>query len=89
LTLINKRKPSPDFSDEGLVDFSLSGYFLQHLPGQHFPLPLQQSAAGDVAVAVPINAAKVATKRRYFIKSSLSVSFRNSATNFTRAEADA
>jgi hypothetical protein len=49
--------------------FSLS-YFLQHLLEQHFPLPLQQSAAGDAAVAVPINAAKVANKRRYFIKSS-------------------
>src|ERR1044072_6205520 len=40
---------------------SLGSYFLQHLLGQHFPLPLQQSAAGDVAVAVLINAAKVAT----------------------------
>jgi hypothetical protein len=42
-------------------------YFLQHLPGQHFELLLQQSAASDVAVAVPMNAAKVAIKRRYFI----------------------
>jgi len=62
-----QRKPSPDFSDEGLVDSSLSSYLLQHLPGQHFALPLQQSAAGDVAVAVPMNAAKVAIKKRYFI----------------------
>ena len=67
---INKRKPSPDFSDEGLVDFSLSDYFLQHSLGQHFALPLQQSAAGDVAVAVLMNAAKVASIRRYFIRSS-------------------
>jgi hypothetical protein len=66
----NKRKPSPDCSDEGLVDFSLSSYFLQHLPGQHFALPLQQSAAGDAAVAVLMHAAKVAIKRRYFIRSS-------------------
>jgi hypothetical protein len=65
--LINKRKPSPDFSDEGLVDSSLSSYFLQHLLGQHFALPLQQSAACDVAVAVLMNAANVAIKRRYFI----------------------
>jgi hypothetical protein len=64
---MHKRKPSPDFSDEGLVDSSLSSYFLQHLPGQHLPLPLQQSAAGAVAVTVPMNAAKVAIKRRYFI----------------------
>jgi hypothetical protein len=48
-------------------NFSLSDYFLQHLPGQHFALPLQQSAAGDVAVAVLMNAANVAIKRRYFI----------------------
>jgi hypothetical protein len=68
-----QRKPSPDFSDEGPVNFSLSDYFLQHLPGQHFALPLQQSAAGDAAVAVPMNAAKVAIKRRYFIRSFLSV----------------
>jgi hypothetical protein len=66
----HKRRPPADFSDEGLVNFSLSDYFLQHLLGQHFPLPWQQSAAGDVAVAVPMNAAKVATKRRYFIRSS-------------------
>jgi hypothetical protein len=63
--ICNKRKPSPDFSDEGLVDFSR--YFLQHLPGQHFALPLQQSAANDVAGVVLTNAAKVAIKRRYFI----------------------
>jgi hypothetical protein len=68
-----QRKPSPGFSDEGLVNSSLSSYFLQHLPGQHFALPLQQSAACDVAVAVPMNAAKVAIKRRYFIRSFLSV----------------
>jgi hypothetical protein len=66
---MRKRKPSPDFSDEGLVDFSLSDYFLQHSLGQHFALPLQQSAAGDVAVAVLMNAAKVAIIRRYFIRS--------------------
>jgi len=54
----NKRRPSPDLSDEGFVEFSLSSYFLQHLLGQHFALPLQQSVAGDVAVAVPMNAAK-------------------------------
>jgi len=65
-----KRKPSPDFSDEGLVDFSLSGYFLQHAPGQHFALPLQQPAAADVAVAALMNAAKVTIIRRYFIRSS-------------------
>jgi hypothetical protein len=76
----DKRKPSPDLSDEGLVQLSLSGYFLQHLPGQYFPLPLQQSAAGDVAVAVLMHAAKVAIKRRYFIRSSFSVLMRNSAT---------
>jgi hypothetical protein len=62
-----KRKPSPDFSGEGLVEPSLSNYFLQHLPGQHFPLLLQQSATGDDAVVVPMNAAKVAIKRKYFI----------------------
>jgi hypothetical protein len=62
-----QRKPSPDFSDEGLVDSSLSSYFLQHLPGQHFALLLQQSAAGDVAVAVLMHATKVAIKKRYFI----------------------
>jgi hypothetical protein len=62
-----QRKPSPDFSDEGLVDVSFRSYFLQHLPGQHFALPLQQSVAGDVAAAVPMNAAKVAIKKRYFI----------------------
>jgi len=67
LPSINKRKPSPDFSDEGLVDVSFRSYFLQHLPGQHFALPLQQSVAGDVAAAVPMNAAKVAIKKRYFI----------------------
>jgi hypothetical protein len=67
LPSINKRKPSPDLSDEGLVEFSLSGYFLQHLLTQHFPFPWQQSAWGDVAVAVLMNAAKVAIKRRYFI----------------------
>jgi hypothetical protein len=71
LLSINKRRPPPDYSGEGLVSFSLSSYFLQHLPGQHFPLPLQQSAAGDVAVAVLMNAAKVAIKRRYFIGSSI------------------
>jgi hypothetical protein len=49
----------------------LIGYFLQHSPGQHFALPWQQSATGDVAVAVPMNAAKVAIKRRYFIRFSL------------------
>ena len=69
LPSVSKRRPSPDFSDEGLVHFSLS-YFLQHLLEQRFSLALQQSAAGDAAVAVPINAANVATKRRYFIKSS-------------------
>jgi hypothetical protein len=37
------------------------------LPGQHFALPLQQSAANDVAGVAPMNAAKVAIKRRYFI----------------------
>jgi len=68
-----QRKPPPDFSDEGLVDFSLSSYFLQHALGQHFALPLQQSAASDVAVAVLMNAANAAIKRRYFIGSSLSV----------------
>jgi hypothetical protein len=62
-----KRKTSPDFSGEGLVELSLSSYFLQHLPGQHFPLLLQQSTTGDDAVAVPMNVAKVAIKRRYFI----------------------
>jgi hypothetical protein len=66
--------------------FSFSSYFLQHLPGQHFALPLQQSAASDIAVDVPMNAAKVAIKRRYFIRSSFLVSLRNSATNFSRAE---
>jgi hypothetical protein len=71
LSSIDKRKPSPDFSDEGLVDVSLDSYFLQHLPGQHFALPLQQSVAGDVAVAVLMNATKVAIKRRYFIRSSV------------------
>ena len=82
-----KRKPSPDFSDEGLVDFSLSSYFLQHALGQHFALPLQQSAAGDVAVAVLMNAAKVAIIRRYFIRSSLFLSFvEELGHDFTRAE---
>jgi hypothetical protein len=46
-----------------------TSYFLQHLPGQHFALPLQQSAA-NVAGVVPMNAAKVAIRRRYFIESS-------------------
>jgi len=86
LSSTDKRKPSPDFSDEGLVNISFRSYFLQHLPGQHFPLPLQQSVAGDVAVAVLMQAAKVAIKRRYFIRSSFSVLMRNSATNFKRAE---
>ncbi len=67
---LHKRKPSPDFSDEGLVKLSFNSYFLQHLPGQHFELPLQQSAANDVAGVAPINAAKVAIRRRYFMKSS-------------------
>jgi hypothetical protein len=80
LSSTDKRKPSPDLSDEGLVNISFRSYFLQHLPGQHFPLPLQQSAAGDVAVAVLMQAAKVAIKRRYFIRSSFSVLMRNSAT---------
>jgi hypothetical protein len=62
-----KRKPSSDFSGEGLVELSLSSYFLQHLPGQHFPLLLQQSTTGDDAAAVLMNAAKVAIKRKYFI----------------------
>jgi hypothetical protein len=83
---LHKRKPSPDFSDEGLVKRSFSSYFLQHLPGQHFELPLQQSAANDVAGVAPMNAAKVAIRRRYFIESCLLVSLRNSATNFNRAE---
>jgi hypothetical protein len=61
------RKPSPEFSGEGLVDSSLSSYLLQHLPGQHFALLLQQSAVGDDAVALPMNAAKMAIKKRYFI----------------------
>jgi hypothetical protein len=67
---LQKREPSPDFSDEGFVDRSVIGYFLQHSPGQHFAFPLQQSAASDVAGVVPMNAAKVAIKRRYFIRSS-------------------
>jgi hypothetical protein len=62
-----KRKPSPDLSGEGLVELSLGTYFLQHLPGQHFALLLQQSTTGDEAVAVPINVAKVAIQKRYFI----------------------
>jgi hypothetical protein len=33
-----------------------------------------------------MNATKVAIKRRYFIRSSFSVSLRNSATTFSRAE---
>jgi hypothetical protein len=82
----NKRRPSPDFSDEGLVDFSLSSYFLQHLLGQHFPLPLQQSAAGDVAVAVLMHAAKVAIKRRYFIRSSFFSFEKELGHDVTRAE---
>ena len=77
--------PRRIFSDEGLVELSLNSYFLQHLPAQHFALPWQQSA-GDVAVAVPMNATKVAIKRRYFIRSSFSVSLRNSATTLSRAE---
>ncbi len=81
-----RRKPSPDLSDEGLVDSSLSGYFLQHLPGQHFALPLQQSAAGDTAVAVPMNAIKVVIKRRYFIRSSSWVSIEQLIANFVRDE---
>jgi hypothetical protein len=41
------------------------------LPGQHFALlALQQSAANDVAGVAPMNAAKVAIRRRYFIESS-------------------
>jgi hypothetical protein len=47
---------------------------------------LQQSAASDVTVDAPMKAAKVAIKRRYFIRSSFLVSLRNSATNFNRAE---
>ena len=65
-----KRKPSPDFSNEGFVAFNLSSYFLQHLLLQHFPLSLQQSGAGDVAIAVPMNAVKAAIKRRCFMQSS-------------------
>jgi len=81
-----KRKPSPDFSGEGLVELSFSSYFLQHLPGQHCPLLLQQSTPGDDAVAVPMNVAKVAIKRRYFIGPPSQVWLRNSATNLGRAE---
>src|ERR1700746_789090 len=66
---ISLTKTLAGFLRRGLVDSTLSGYLLQHLLGQHFPLPLQQSAAGDVAVAVLMNAAKVAIKRRYFIRS--------------------
>lgn len=82
-----QRKHSPDFSDEGLVDSSLSSYFLQHLPGQHFALPLQQSAAGDVAVAALMHAAKVAIKRRYFIGSFVLSFVEELGHDFTRAEA--
>jgi hypothetical protein len=64
----------------------LSDYFLQHLLGQHFPLPLQQSAAGDAAVDVPMNAAKVAIKRRYFIKSSFLSFVEELGHDFSRAE---
>jgi len=70
---MHKTKTLAGFFRRGSRDFRLS-YFLQHLLLQHFPLPLQQSAAGDVAVAVPINGVKVATKRRYFIRFSFSVS---------------
>jgi hypothetical protein len=65
---LGKRRPSPDLSDEGLVYLSLSSYLLQHLLLQHFVLPWQQSVTGDIAVAVPMNAAQVAIKRRYFIR---------------------
>jgi hypothetical protein len=83
---VRYEKPSPDFSDEGLVELGLNGYFLQHLPGQHFVLPWQQSA-GDVAVAVPMNAAKVAIKRRYFIRFSFSVSLRKLGHDFQSGRA--
>jgi hypothetical protein len=67
-------------------DPTLDSYFLQHLPGQHFALPLQQSVTGDAAVAVPMNAARVAIRRRCFIRSSFFNLLKNSATNFHRAE---
>jgi len=47
---------------------------------------LQQPAAGDVAVAVLMHAAKVAIKRRYFIRSSFFDLLRNTAANLNRAE---
>jgi hypothetical protein len=84
-----QRKPSPDFSDEGLVNSNLSGYFLQHLPGQHFALPLQQSAACDVAVAVPMHAAKVAIKKRYFIRFLLFSFYEELGHEFQTRRADA
>jgi hypothetical protein len=58
------------------------------LPGQHFPLPWQQLAAGDVAVAVPMNAAKVAIKKRYLIGSPFSVSLRKLGREFPSRRAD-
>jgi hypothetical protein len=65
-----------------------ANYFLQHLPGQHFALPRQQSATGDIAVAVPMNAAKLAIKRRYFIKSSFSVFIKELGHEFQSRRAD-
>jgi hypothetical protein len=62
-----REKPSPNFSGEGLIFYAAGRYFLQQPMLQHC-LPLQQFSFGAVAaVAVPINAARLRIKNRYFI----------------------
>ena len=52
----------------GGIDFALYRYLAQQWPpAQHLP-PQQQSARGDVAVAVPIVARAIIIIKRYFMK---------------------
>jgi F0F1-type ATP synthase membrane subunit c/vacuolar-type H+-ATPase subunit K len=44
--LINKRKPSPDFSDEGLVNISFRSYFFTAFAGATFSVALAAIGRG-------------------------------------------
>jgi hypothetical protein len=65
-----REKPSPDFSGEGQALNSLCCYFLQQQQQSALlhSLPLEPLSFGGVcAVAVPIRAARLRIKKRYFI----------------------